>query len=117
MVLNATDRHAHFAHKPEAAPRAAGAAPHVLEPTRLAGEVALLDQVVQETRIGARSPKSRLATHPQRLVDGAFELTVLLFNVAVLVRHSRLLVVASSRNAASATRSAAWLRAPVGIQR
>ena len=53
--------------------------------TRLAGEVALLDQVVQETRIRGSVTKVAAATHPQRLVDGTFELAVLLFNVAVLV--------------------------------
>jgi hypothetical protein len=84
----ATDWHAHFATQPERRRGQRAQRLTFLEPARLAGEVALLDQVLHEPRIGGAVAKVAATTHPQRLVDGAFELAMLLFHVAVLVRHA-----------------------------
>ena len=48
----------------------------------------MLDQVLQKPGIGCSIRELATATNAQRLVNGAFELAVLLFNVAVLVRHA-----------------------------
>src|SRR5467141_2562378 len=77
-----------------------------------------LTRFLQETRICGSVAKVTTATHPQCLVDGAFELAMLLFNIAVLVRHAE--VVGRGLQAVMQHQQLVaplGLRAPVGIQR
>jgi len=72
----------------------------------------------RKTPIGGAVAKVATATHPQRLVDGAFELAMLLFNIAVLMRHAD--VVGRGLQAVVQHQqlvAALGLRTPVGVQR
>src|SRR5438067_6049325 len=70
----AADRHAQFAAQPEWRRRQWPQGLAFLEPAALAGEVALLDQVLQEAGVGGAVVELTAAAHPQRLIDGSFEL-------------------------------------------
>jgi hypothetical protein len=84
----AADRRAHFAAQPQWRCRQRPQRFTLFKPAGLPSQVALLDQVLQEAVVRGTLRKIAAPAGAQRLVDGALELTVLLFDVAVLMGNA-----------------------------